>query len=242
MLAGTCGQQFVWFLKIMYVLHKICHRPEIDCPRKIPCLLIARQNSANLRSPSLSSFGPDRFLSVSLSESGLAGRLNQRRELGCFVKSELQGGHKLRYNFPCGQFQVNSEIRCCEKFPADSATAIMRKLQDIKLSQQMDLPPSWFVWCQQNWLSRDTLCFVGNTLRPWILVDAEFVQISNASAISSRSLHIQKKLDLEFRKDYIMETNGFQFEYQKEWRLTYSASNWFFWAKNDQNSTGVIPF
>ena len=86
-------------------------------------------------------------------------------------------------------------------FPADSATAIMRKLQDIKLSQQMDLPPSWFVWCQQNWLSRDTLCFVGNTLRPRILVDAEFVQISNASAISSRSLHIQKKLDLEFRKD-----------------------------------------
>ena len=142
--------------------------------------------------PSLSSFGPDRFLSVSLSESGLAGRLNQRRELGCFVKSELQGGHKLRYNFPCGQFQVNSEIRCCEKFPADSATAIMRKLQDIKLSQQMDLPPSWFVWCQQNWLSRDTLCFVGNTLRPRILVDAEFVQISNASAISSRSLHIKK--------------------------------------------------
>ena len=184
----------------MYVLHKICHRPEIDCPTKIPCLLIARQNSANLRSPSLSSFGPDRFLSVSLSVSGLAGRLNQRRELGCFVKSELQGGHKLRYNFPCGQFQVNSEIRCCEKFPADSATAIMRKLQDIKLSQQMDLPPSWFVWCQQNWLSRDTLCFVGNTLRPRILVDAEFVQISNASAISSRSLHIQKKLDLEFRK------------------------------------------
>ena len=94
----------------MYDLHKICHRPEIDCPRKIPCLLIARQNSANLRSPSLSSFGPDRFLSVSLSVSGLAGRLNQRRELGCFLKSELQGGHKLRYNFPCGQFQVNSEI------------------------------------------------------------------------------------------------------------------------------------
>ena len=59
---------------------------------------------------SLSSFGPDRFLSVSLSVSGLAGRLNQRRELGCFVKSELQGGHKLRYNFPCGQFQVNSDI------------------------------------------------------------------------------------------------------------------------------------